>query len=169
MIAKERVNKLCDYNISKREYDEIIDEINNRVSKIWREICKISKRRVKWHAFRNDVELGAGPIWRAYGSTGGSFDPRADVEFIELGGDYDYDYDRDGDYAHGFYTRFLWTEDEVWKQEVIETIESNKRKFEIEKQKKKEKELTVKAERDRIVAIIKSKLTKEELKYIRFK
>jgi hypothetical protein len=164
MIAKERVNKLYDYNISKREYDEIIDEINNRVSKIWMEICKISKRRVKWHAFRNDVELGDGN-----GSTGGSFDPRADVEFIELGGDYDYDYDRDGDYAHGFYTRFLWTEDEVWKQEVIETIEANKRKLKIEKQKKKEKELTVKAEHDRIVAIIKSKLTKEELKYIRFK
>jgi hypothetical protein len=164
MIAKERVNKLCDYNISKREYDEIIDEINNRVSKIWREICKISKRRVKWHAFRNDVELDNGN-----GSTGGSFDPRADAVFIELGGDYDYDYDRDGDYAHGFYTRFLWTEDDVWQKEVINHIESNKRKIEIKKQKKKQKELAEKEERDRVVAIIKSKLTKEEIKYVQFK
>ena len=159
IIPQDRVLKLNDPNVTKREYDAIIEEIGERVGYVWRKLLKISGRRLNWYAFQNDVEYDDGD-----GSSGGSFDPETDGEFIELSGDYA-SREVDGDFATGFPTRFLWTDDDVWQQEVLNHIDQNKKLKESEKQKA---ELT-KVARTKIIESIKSKLTKEELKYVSFK
>lgn len=163
IIPQERVFKLNDSNVTKREYDAIIVEIGERVDYVWRELMKISRRKLKWYSFQNDRYSGDGD-----GSDGGYFDPAIDDEFIELNGDYAMR-DIDGDFENGFPTRFLWTENDVWKQEVLNHIVQNEAKIKAaEKTKKKNAELS-KVARTKAIESIKSKLTKEELKYISFK
>jgi hypothetical protein len=156
IIPKERIVALNNPDIIKREYDAIIAEIDNRVTHIWKTLMKISGRKLDWYAFQNDVDLG-----RGNGSTGGQFDPKTDSEFIELGGEYSRR-DVDGDFQNGFPTRFLWTEDSVWQQEVLSHIEQNRqatnKKYKNEQQKK-----------NAMIVLIKQKLTAEELKYISFR
>lgn len=159
IIPQDRVLKLNDPNVTKREYDAIIEEIGDRVDYIWKTLLKSSRRKLRWYAFQNDVYDDGGN-----GSDGGCFDPETDGEFIELSGDYA-SREVDGDFATGFPTRFLWTDDDVWKQEVLNHIDQNKKLKESEKQKVE----LAKIEHKKIIESIKSKLTKEELKYVSFK
>lgn len=163
IIPQDRVLKLNDPNVTKREYDAIVKEIGNRVQYIWTNLLQISGRKLSWYAFQNDVYADDGD-----GSDGGCFDSETDGEFIELDGDYTRR-DIDGDFENGFPTRFLWTENEVWKQEVLNHIAENKAIVETTKQDKKQKAELAKVARTKAIASIKSKLTKEELKYVSFK
>lgn len=164
IISKERVLKLNEPDfITKGEYDAIIEEIGDRVDYIWKNLLKISRRNLRWYAFQNDVYDDGGD-----GSDGGCFDPETDDEFIELSGDYA-SREVDGDFATGFPTRFLWTDDDVWKQEVLSHIDQNKKLKESEKQSENQKVKLLMINREKIIKSIKSKLTKEELKYITFK
>lgn len=163
IIPQDRVLKLNDPNITKREYDAIIEEIGERVDYVWHELLKISGRRLNWYAFQNDIEYDDGD-----GSSGGSFDPETDGEFIELSGDYA-SREVDGDFATGFPTRFLWTDDDIWTKEVLNHIAQNKAKVKTAKQAEKQKTELAKVARTKAIESIKSKLTKEELKYVSFK
>lgn len=159
IITEERVLKLNDPRITKREYDAIIGEIGERVDYVWRELLKISGRKLNWYAFHNDVYDGEGN-----GSSGGRFDPEIDGKFIELSGDYT-SRGFDGVFAYGFPTRFLWTDDNIWQQEVLNHVDQKKKLREAEKKRAELAEI----EHKKIIESIKSKLTKEELKYITFK
>jgi len=163
IISQDRVLKLNDPNVTKREYDAIIEEIGDRVDYIWRTLLKISNRKLSWYAFQNDNYVDDGN-----GSDGGCFDPEIDIEFIELYGDYEAR-DKDGDFETGFPTRFLWTDNDVWKQEVLNHISENQRKEDEQKRLEHQKKNDSNAARDKVIASIKSKLTKEELKYVTFK
>lgn len=162
-ITKNDVLLLDDNDISRRKYCDIIDKISDRVDDIWRKIISMSGRKLVWYAFLNDVELGSGN-----GSTGGEFNPSTDSEFIELIGEYskfDNDYYK---YNEGFPTRFLWTEDVVWQAEVLKNIEESKEKKKTDKAKKVVEKVTEKEKRIKTITEIKSKLSKEELKYVKF-
>lgn len=156
IITQDRIFKLNDPNVTKREYDAIVKEIGDRVHYVWTNLLKISGRYLGWYAFQNDNYADDSD-----GSDGGCFDPEKDGEFIELYGDYAHR-DIDGDFENGFPTRFLWTENDVWKQEVLNHITQNKQ---AEKQKAKLSEVA----RTKVIESIKRKLTKEELKYVSFK
>jgi len=180
-ITKELVRKLNDENITKREYDAIVDEIGKRVDHIWKTLLKISNRKYSWYAFQNDVLLKISNrkySWYAFqndvyaddgnGSDGGCFDPENDGDFIKLDGDFTR-HSFDGDFIDGFPTRFLWTDDDIWKSEVLNHIKQNKIKLDQEDRDKKKKAEAKKIERNKIIESIKSKLSKEELKYVSFK
>lgn len=162
IIAQERVLKLKDENITKRDYNAIVKEVNDRVDYIWRTLCKLTNRKLEWYAFQNDVEFDRGE-----GSDGGSFDIETDFHYIRLHGNFS-ERPFDGAYSEGFPTYFLWTDDSVWIEEVLTHIESNKTKLEKEKQEAKQKKESSNAYRKAIIKSIKSKLTKEELNYINF-
>ena len=158
-ITKEQFDKLYSDDISKKEYDKLIENIEDRVNKIWRQICKISKRKLEWWAFENDVDLGHGN-----GSTGGEFDPKEYRDFITIIGDVT----RSGsEYDDGFPTRFLWQDD--FEEEVVRSLEADKVEQLNEKQLAKQKREELKIRKEKFKTIIKSKLTKEEFKYITFK
>lgn len=163
-LNQEDVLKLNNPHISKREYEAIVECVNDRVNHIWRTLLKTSGRKIEWWAFQNDVSLGDGD-----GSTGGEYDPATDSEFIELIGEWDANLERDGDFAVGFPTRFLWTEDIVWQAEVINRTKDNVKKIKQERKKAKSRREALKKERQAAIASIKKKLTKEELKHISFK
>lgn len=163
IVTQNRIFELNDPNITKREYDTVLKEIHGRVDYVWRELLRISCRKLKWYAFQNDVYSGGGD-----GSDGGYFNPETDGEFIELNGDYSAS-EFDGDFENGFPTRFLWTENDIWKQEVLDHIAQNKTRVKVEKEAKKKKADLEKISRAKAITSIKSKLTKEELEYVSFK
>jgi hypothetical protein len=158
IVSKDRVDKLKDPNISKREYDLIIGDIGRRVDYIWTTLLKISARNYGWFYFQNGCD-----------DDGGTFNPHIDEEFIELIGEYSGNDKINGIFSDGFPTRFLWTNNEDWKKEVLDHISNNKLNLENEKIKNKEKRETTKIKRKQLIESIKSKLTKEELKVIKFK
>jgi len=162
-ITKELVHKLNDENITKREYDDIVDEIGKRVDHIWKTLLKISNRKYRWSAFQNHEQR---PQTRS--GFGGCFDPENDGDFIRLDGGF-ICHSFDGDFFDGFPTRFLWTDDDIWKSEVLNHIKQNKIKLDQEDRDKKKKAEAKKIERNKIIESIKSKLSKEELKYVSFK
>ena len=163
-IPKETIDRLYDLNIPKREYDKIISEIGDRTRYIWKEICSLSKRKMHWWAFSNDVELRSGD-----GSTGGEFDPEEYKDFIRIIGDIDEICDGYYAYDNEFPTYFLWMEDEEWQKEVLENIKESANKIKLEKEKNKRKREERKRKQAEMMVVIKNKLTKEELKYIKFK
>jgi hypothetical protein len=162
-LTKNDVLLLNDNDISKRKYDDIIDKISDRVDDIWKKIISMSGRRLVWYAFLNDVELG-----RGNGSTGGEFNPATDSEFIELIGEYSELDNHYYEYNNGFPTRFLWTEDDVWQAEVLTNINQSKEKKKIDKNKQVSLQVIEKEKKRKIITEIKSKLSKEELKYVKF-
>lgn len=162
-IDKDYFDKLYDPNVTKRDYDAIISAIGDRTNHIWRIIIKISSRNLGWWAFSNDVELGDGN-----GSTGGEFDPETDKEFIEVMGDFTTRDEEEYLFNEGFPTRFLWTDDSEWKNEVLKNIEECYAKHALAKEKAKQDREQAELKRKETIKIIKSKLTKEELKYVQF-
>jgi hypothetical protein len=158
-LTKQDLANLSSDDITKREYNNLISRISDRVDTIWRKICKISGRKLDWWAFENDVDLGNGN-----GSTGGEFDPESDRDFITIIGDVTRN---DSEYDDGFPTRFLWEDD--WEKEVVQSLEADKKEKLKAKQSAKQKREDLKIERNINIRLIKAKLTKEELKYITFK
>lgn len=156
-ITQELVQKLSDENISKKEYDKIVAAIGDKVNDIWRFIINASGRKLDWWAFSNDVSYGHGN-----GSSGGTFDPQNDAEFIDIGGENSYSESDDYLYNDGFPTRFLW---EDYKQEVVKHVEDCKKLKKAAAEKRKE----AAAQKKALVESIKKKLTKEELKLVSFK
>ncbi len=160
-ITKELVEKLKTDDITKKEYNEVVAAIGNKVDEIWRLIIRASGRKLDWYAFQNDVSYG-----RGNGSSGGEFDPETDMKEIMLKGEFtdvkDGLYDH-YDYHYSFPTEFLWLEN--YKEIVFKHLEECKTKSENKKNKQKK----VKEDKGRLVNSIKSKLTPEELKVVQFK
>ena len=110
IISKDRVLKLSNPDITKREYDAIVLEVENRINYIWENLLKISDREFVWYAFRGDVNC---------------INPRTGNEKIWFEGEYSSSV-IEVDFQSGFPARFIWTEDEVWQKEVLNHIAQNK-------------------------------------------
>ena len=109
-ISQDRVLKLSNTDITKREYDAIVIEVEDRVNYVWENLLKISDREFVWYVFRGDVNC---------------INPRTDNEKLWFEGEYSSSV-IDGDFQSGFPTRFIWTKDEVWQKEVLNHIAQNK-------------------------------------------
>lgn len=152
-ITKELVDKLSTDDITKKEYNEIVAAIGDKVHDIWTFICEVSGRNIDWYAFQNDVSYG-----RGNGSSGGSFDPDTDKETIDLQGEFDH-CDYDGyEYNEGFPTSFLWTDYKPIVEKHYKDAKAKHAKKKVAKRKK----------HDELVSSIKKKLTVEELKIVSF-
>lgn len=154
-ILKEQYDKLFDPKITHREYLNIITAIKNRVEEVWKEILKIQKRKVQWWDFDNEKE-----------DSSGYFDEHRYRDVISLTGVFE-ETDWNCPYATEFPTSFLWDDNfNIIVQEDYDTFLKEK-----EEKKKRAKENRVKAKekKEKIRKNIESKLTSEELKYIKFK
>lgn len=161
MDFKEMVKMLSDPDIKKKDYNDYLEKINDKVNEIWRFIC--SDRNLIWWSFDNDS--GA---WNSggNGSDGGEFDPIEHAEMISIIGEFNYVNNGYYEYNDGFPTRFLW---EDYKKEVIEHQKLSKKKEEINKKLEKEKKAVKKTKKIELLKSIKSKLTAEELKFLKIK
>ena len=152
-ITKEEFEKLYDENISKKEYDSIINKIDERFGEIVKHIAK--KHPNMWYDYGNCDYYSE--------DSGGYFDPEDYNEFIEVGGEW---VNIPEPYNDSFPTSWLWEDfEEEFETEVKSYKEKKIKKKEAEKTKKQAK----KAEKEKLIVQIKSKLSKEELKVIKFK
>ncbi len=156
-ISKDLFLELYDEDISKKRYSNIISIVEERITYI---IYKIHGKSMRWYIFPNgshDVE-----------NCGGNFEPDEESkEWIELS---TYGHKKIFEhYSEGFPTKWLWTEN----KEIVSQLEKEKNNLKIEKEikikKNKEKTLDLKQKKSKFKEIISSKLTEEELKYIKFK
>ena len=116
MITKEQFDSLFDDNITKKEYDSTIGQINRRFSEICEKFLKTSPYRPSWYDY-DTANLHDEAI-------DGHFDPKRYKETIYITGEYIglppgyFDFE--------FPTRWLWEEN--WEQEMNETTRKISRK-----------------------------------------
>jgi hypothetical protein len=158
-ITQALIEELKDDGITVKRNNEIKEAIAQKVGEIWRFICQESKRKMDWWMFSNGNAEVEGD--------GGEFDPRFDAKFIDIDGPVYYSKIRNDPYKNGFHTELLW--DKYWRQTVVDTLEAAKKKDAEEDHKRKETNETRKKIRKVLIDSIKKKLTKEELKIIKFK
>ncbi len=158
MITKAQFDSLFSEDITKKQYDVIIAEIDKR----FHEICK---------KFIHKESGSDGRGWYDYGNVSyddenseGYFDPEEYKENIQVGGEW---IDTSPGYDAEFPTRWLWEEN--WEEEMKQTSEKYKQEVLAEKQKKKQQRETKKQQAEILKRSIKAKLTSEELKIVRFK
>ena len=156
-ITKKEFDSLSSDDISKRQYDNTISLIEKRVCEVWEGICKLQGRIWSWYDFDN--ESGE------EGKSSGYFDPEAYKKEIEIvgewsGKDCDMPYD---DYIH---IEFLWEDYEEKVTRELKGYKESKARKKLENVIKREE---LKERRKVVIASIKSKLTKEELSFTRFK
>jgi len=160
-IAKSEFDRLYSENITKAEYDNIIGKVNERFV----EICQTIIPK-KPGCFTNPIG------WFAYGNchfeegngSEGWFDINEYKSEIEIGGA---GILTPGPYYNFFPTRWLWEEN--FEDEFKNEVEQFKKEQLETRLKKKEKRELLKQKKAKFKEIIQSKLTNEELKYIRFK
>lgn len=130
--------------------NEIKKAVAQKVGEIWQFICQESKRKMAWWMFPRDYA-----------------EVEFDAEFINIDGSLYYSKIRNNPYKNGFHTELLW--DKHWRQTVVDTLKAAKKKDAQEDHKRKELNETRKKVRKVLIDSIKKKLTKEELKIIKFK
>lgn len=164
-ITQEQFNRIYSKNITKKEYDDIITQINERFNEICNKI--LLKNPGRWFDYSNC----------GYGSeySNGYFDPEEYKMEISIGGEYaklpepfySYPYeDKDSCLENCFPTRWLW---EDFEEEFKTQVDKYKLEILKEKESTKNKRQELKNKKSEFKKIIRSKLTKEELKYICFK
>lgn len=151
MITKQEFDSLYSDEITKKQYNQIVEKIDIRFV----EIIKIlfpNKSKYSWFCYGNDIE---------------SFSPEDYKEDIQVCGENLNNDDFFDCYDCGYFpTRWLWEDfEKEYKQDISQ--------FRLEKEKVKkaaaDKRKLLKEKKIEMKAIIQSKLTKEELKYISFK
>jgi hypothetical protein len=153
-ITKKEFDSLYSDNITKKEFDRIISKIDNRFSEIVLTL-KPSLRTKGWFDYENcnyDSE-----------ESGGYFDLDWCKEVIEVGGEYS---ELPEPFSCGFPTRWLWEDFEV---EFAKEVAGHKKALELSKTKKKQTAEKLKIKKAKLRKSIERKLTKEELKVIKFK
>ena len=152
-ITKAEFNSLSSDSITKKEYDRIIDTIDDDVDAIIRKIWRDHNGRGWWAYANCDYDSEDGDS---------EFDPKRYKETIELGGEY-YDFPAPYDDKE-IPTRWLWEDDwyKEFEKEVAKTKIENIAKNIADKEKAKEKQ----EYRKNMMAQIKKKLTVEEVKFL---
>lgn len=146
IMRQGEIDELCDADkISYKKYISIVDKINLRVAEIMQTLHEAKHIKLHWYSYDNgSVDT----------MDGGKFDPIEYKENIEFMGDIKFN-----DYVNknslSFPTRWLCQKD--YLKECEDSLKA-----------KKDKEEALRIERIAAVASIRSKLTENELKFIRF-
>ena len=130
--------------------------VENRVREVWIDILKLQKRELHWFDFNNEGGRD-GPE--------GYFDPDYYEKEITFNGEWSGRHD-DLPYNDYIPVEFLW---EDYEEKVLGEMKTYKEDKEKEKAKNIAKRIEFKERRKRMIESIKSKLTKEELSFTRFK
>jgi len=164
-LSLQVIDSMTSESITKKEYDTLLSLIHNRVDVIWKEICLQGKHKLKWYSFDNDEHAYDND---GNGSDGGEFDPKEYRDYISLIGEYACSIDTEMyQYREGFPTALLWDKD--YKKTIADHIAECKQDDILAKQQKKEKATMRKQKRVELIASIRSKLTPEEWRIVKFK
>lgn len=155
MITKEQVESLFNGKVIKNEYDKIIHQIDKRFDEICKKFLSI-KKSYGWYDYDN--------ICHYEFNSNGYFDPERYREYISITGEWIKPPDG---FDLNFPTRWLWEEN--WEREMQKTIEEYKKQTIVKKHQIKNRQETKKQKKELLITNIKSKLTKEELKIVKFK
>ena len=152
-VPKADFDRLTSDSITKKEYDKLVESIHSRVNEIVEFMCK--GHRLEWYDFSNEGGKDGNPGW---------FDPVWYKTEIELAGSFTFPPPYDSPPC--FPTRWIY---EDFEDEFKKTVEGNAEAVKKQKAEERNKREAKKAKRDEMISIIKSKLSKEELKFITFK
>ena len=152
-LTKNLFDKLSDPEIKHSEYVFITKLIDDRFSEICRTLLK--NRKLSWFDYDNHGDDENSP---------GHFSIKEHSEYIGIGGRHN---GLKEPFGWEFPTRWLW-EDDYLNQYTTE-VEKYNLKIEEEKNAKKQQYIINKEKRKKMIELIKSKLTREELSYISFK
>lgn len=151
-ITKKEFDSLYTKTITKYNYDQIIQKINDRFSEILIDLYKQkSPKKLGWYDYGNQTS-----------ETDGYFDPKEYKESIGIIAEYAIV----EPFEYGIPTRWLW---EDYHQEMIDMIEKEKQDLISQKEKQKLNRQQNKERKQKLIESIKGKLSKEELKVITFK
>ena len=149
-IDRKDFEALLDENISKKRYDEIIESIDQRFWEIMIKLCS----KLEWADYAN-----------GYRNRNGEFCPQEYREEIEVMGAFIMPEPYSS--SMSFPTRWLW--EDTFKQEFDKEVKAYKDSEKVKKAQAKLKAQARKAEVEKLKASIKTKLTKEELRIVKFK
>ncbi len=171
LIPYEEFLKLKNDNTPIGQYRSIMERIVDRCNFIVRRIAELQSIEVEWWDFDNlpgDRDDGTG-----------EFDVKAYSDEVTFCGEFrntkktsrlPYAFINDEDnYEDHFPTEWIWTENSVWEKRVEETRRGYAEAIEAKRIKEEEKNSKKKTRKDAAIASIKSKLTPEELSYIKWK
>jgi hypothetical protein len=163
-ITQDIINELLDEDtLTKKREREILASIDDKVQHIWHFIAtKLNTVVYSWAYSTDDSYYDNG----GNGSDGGYFCPHEYSEWIEIIGHNGISNKSDY-FASGFDTSLLFVDD--WQEWIVSRIAEEKKEKELAKQKSKEKREETKRKKKEIQEEIKAILTKEQLKYIKFK
>jgi hypothetical protein len=163
-ISKEEYYSIFSDDITKKNYNSLVSKITDRCNFIIRKIAEVQDIKVNWWDFDNypsNVDDG-----------NGHFDAKKNDKFITFDGDFD-DSKIESDAVFltdlQFPVEFIWMDDEDITKEVKSKFEKNKKELEEKKAKIKERTEALKKTKKEMIDKIKSKLTKEEIRFIKFK
>lgn len=161
-ITREEFDKLYSDDISVKDYDRIINLINERGSDI---VMLIQPTITKngWFVYSNYNYHNE--------NDEGFFDPDDYENEICYSGEFSFPapYCLTDEGLGYIPTRWLWTDDDKILEEFHREVEKAKNKKTKEKELAKQTREELKIKKEKFKQLIKSKLTKEELKYISFK
>lgn len=154
-MTKEQFDKLYSPDVTKREYDEIIEVIDQRVDEIVKVMVPDLRKKGGWYDYDN----------LDYDDEGhrGHFDINKYKEIVYLNGQINFP---EPYFENAFPTRWLW---EDFESEFRAEVEKDKTQKATEKERKQHAAQKAEEKRFQMTAQIRAKLSKEELKYIKFK
>jgi len=155
MITKEQFYSLYSDDITKKQYDKIIEKIDERFTEICKRFVIKTDKYEPWYDYGNAIFEDE--------TSKGFFDPQEYKSDIRIIGEH---LNPPPGYDWSFPTRWLWEDfEEELKQTVKNFKEQEKARKEKQKKQREERKEQVKILRESI----KSKLTPQELKIIKFK
>lgn len=163
-IKQSDIDLLSSDDISKKNYDQIIKSIDDRFGYVFLKFMEIVGRTVDWFDFDNE----GGEYTRGY------FDPNEYKDEIMITGSYDHDHKSINSFYDSDAIPTKWLtydfEEELLadfsKHQANEKV-LNEEKIKINRLKKSEWDSDT-AKTKKMKELIKSKLTSEELKYVKF-
>jgi hypothetical protein len=166
-ITQEMLDELKnEETLTIKRKKEILLLIDSKVDDVFKYIIKKTKGKFNWYAYSNDIEYGNGN-----GSSGGEFDIREYGEYISFKGEYAFKYNTINSSAfpffEGFPTYLITLENH--EEEIDKLLEKYYSVCLSEVAKKLQKREAEEIKKAEVISTIKAKLTKEELKYIKFK
>ncbi len=142
-LTKKQFDRLYDESITKKEYDEIIRKVDNRLAEILERLFRFSKNKDSWWEYADD-----------------EFQPDDCKDYIAIDVEGKLNDVVDYLYYDGIPTRWLW--DDGFESEHKKNLD----KYNEMLQKEKTLKQTLQKDKIKIHKSIKDKLTKEELKHV---
>jgi len=163
-ISKSEFDSLGTEENSVKEQKRILKLIDDRLSYVYPYLCSLTGNELDWFDFDNAPECHNGDPER------GEFDYELyseNITLIRSVKNFMYKGQSLNIYNYSVPSKFMY--EEINEDEVKQLIQDEKDSIDKKHQEEHDKKLAIKVNREKLIASIESKLTKEELGIIEFK